>query len=116
MATDNLLGREAGPVPSQDQAAEEYRLLRQYEPILRFTKGELFLPMAVERYVANCSLWRSVSPGRRGRGSDSERVCAPADLTVMRLAELGAQSGPGLSLRFAERSLSRKELRAWRRD
>ena len=116
MTTDNLLGREAGPVPSQDQAAEDYRLLRQYDPILRFTKGELFLPMAVERYLANCSLWRSPGPGRRRRGSESERVCAPGDLTVKRLAELGARSAPGLSLRFAERSLSRKELRAWRRD
>jgi hypothetical protein len=32
-------------------------LLRQYEPILKFTKGELFFPCAVDEYVHRCSLW-----------------------------------------------------------
>lgn len=34
-----------------------YELLRRFEPILRFTRGEDFLPIAVEPYVRNCSLW-----------------------------------------------------------
>jgi hypothetical protein len=32
-------------------------LLRQYEPIARFTHGEQFYPLDVERYLARCSLW-----------------------------------------------------------
>jgi hypothetical protein len=32
-------------------AAEDLRLLRRYEPVLRFTRGELFLPMSVPAYL-----------------------------------------------------------------
>ena len=31
-------------------------LLRRHEPLLRFTHGELFFPMAASAYVANCDL------------------------------------------------------------
>jgi hypothetical protein len=46
-------------------AAEDLRLLRRYEPVLRFTEGELFLPMPVEAYLGKCSLWRTGA--KRGR-------------------------------------------------
>ncbi|MGB0383572.1 MAG: PspA/IM30 family protein [Ardenticatenaceae bacterium] len=32
-------------------------LLRRFEPVIRFTRGEKFFPMDVERYVQACSLW-----------------------------------------------------------
>ena len=32
-------------------------LLRRFEPVIRFTKGEWFYPMDVEPYVRSCSLW-----------------------------------------------------------
>lgn len=32
-------------------------LLRRFEPVIRYTKGEQFFPMDVERYVRVCSLW-----------------------------------------------------------
>lgn len=32
-------------------------LLRRFEPVLRFTRGEQFFPMDVEPYVRLCSLW-----------------------------------------------------------
>lgn len=32
-------------------------LLQRFEPVLRFTKGERFFPMDVERYVESSSLW-----------------------------------------------------------
>jgi hypothetical protein len=32
-------------------------LLRRFEPILRFTRGERFFPMDVGRYITNSSLW-----------------------------------------------------------
>ena len=102
-------------------AAEDLRLLQCYEPVLRFTRGELFLPMAVEDYLEKCSLWRSAS-GRPswGRRRPGERVCAPGELTPARLAQASAPLGgnpPGgsLSLRFVQRSLGWREFRAWRR-
>ena len=99
-------------------AAEDMRLLRRYEPVLRFTKGELFLPMAVESYLGKCSLWRSAGPGRAlGRRGAAQRLGAPGELTPGRLAEIGASSpGQRLFLRYVQRSLSRSEFRAWRRD
>jgi len=36
---------------------QEMALLRRYEPILRFTSGEQFFPVDVERYVEQASLW-----------------------------------------------------------
>ncbi len=35
----------------------ETALLRRYEPVLRFTRGEEFFPIDVERYVQQASLW-----------------------------------------------------------
>ena len=56
-------------------AAGDLRLLQCYEPVLRFTRGELFLPMAVEDYLEKCSLWRSAGVRRPwGRRRHGERV------------------------------------------
>lgn len=35
----------------------ELELLRQYEPVIRYTQGESFFPMDVGSYVADSSLW-----------------------------------------------------------
>ena len=53
----------AATAVTRTQAAEDLWLLRRYEPVLRFTQGELFLPMPIELYLDKCSLWRSASPG-----------------------------------------------------
>src|SRR5215217_3946731 len=45
--------RHEHPVDATNSAA----LLRSFEPVLRFTKGEWFYPMDVEPYVRSCSLW-----------------------------------------------------------
>ena len=123
MAANDLPGAEGpgaeGIVPAADSpAAEDLRLLRRYEPVLRFTRGELFLPMPVPAYLATCALWRSARPARfpRRRGT-GERLCAPGELTPARLAQAGAAPGArDLSLRFAERPLTWREYRAWRRE
>ena len=83
--------------------------------MLRFTQGELFLPMRVEDYLEKCSLWRTGAGHGRGQSGESERLCAPGELTPARLAQFSAP-GPELSLRFVERPLGSRELRAWRRD
>jgi hypothetical protein len=97
-------------------AADDLQLLRNYEPVLRFTRGELFLPMPVEGYLGNCSLWRSAVPGGAGARDGPERLCTPGELTPARLAQTSAATGRDLSLRFVERALGRSEFRAWRRD
>ncbi len=35
-------------------------LLKEYEPVLLFTKGEQFFPMQVEPYIDRCSLWEAI--------------------------------------------------------
>ena len=100
-------------------AADDLWLLQRYEPVLRFTQGELFLPMPVERYLAACGLWRPGGPARRPlrRRRSGEQLCAPGELTPARLAEIsGPSSGRDLSLRYVQRPLRRREFRAWRRD
>ena len=37
--------------------ASDLELLRAFEPVVRFTGGEQFFPMDVERYVRSCGLW-----------------------------------------------------------
>lgn len=56
-------------------------LLRRFEPVLRFTRGEQFFPMDVEPYVRESSLWL-YRPGR-------EPVCLEpvGGLTLEKLAE-----------------------------
>jgi transposase-like protein len=115
MANDELFPA-AATAPAAGAAREDDAwLLQQYEPVLRFTQGELFLPMPVENYLESCSLWRAAGPRRAmARRGAAERLCAPGELTPARLAQLGASSGQDLSLRFVERGLRRRELRAWR--
>jgi hypothetical protein len=56
-------------------------LLRRFEPVARYTKGDRFFPMDAEAYVQACSLWIS-RPGE-------EDVCLVphGKLTLNRLAE-----------------------------
>ena len=65
MTSDELLRADVTTCAAGAAAAEDLRLLRCYEPVLRFTKGELFLPMPVEDYLEQCSLWRT-GPGAAG--------------------------------------------------
>jgi hypothetical protein len=91
-------------------APDDRALLRAYEPVLRFTAGELFLPTAVGPYVARCSLWAG------GPDRATAPLVAEGDLDLERLAELGHRHrDQPLYLRFVQRQLDRREVRAWRR-
>src|SRR5512140_2589040 len=50
--------------PSAPVSTPDLELLRQYEPVIRYTKGEQFFPTDVERYVRACSLWAHHPTGR----------------------------------------------------
>ncbi|WP_369252610.1 hypothetical protein [Geodermatophilus amargosae] len=97
--------------PASSPAVDHRTLLRTYEPVLRFTEGELFLPTSVAPYVAQCSL-------RAGGPDRSTAPLIPAGgLTLEGLGALGEQfRDRPLYLRYVQRPLQRAELRAWRRQ
>ncbi|MEV4277481.1 hypothetical protein [Actinoplanes xinjiangensis] len=72
---------------------DDLRLLRAYEPVARFTEGEYFFPVSVERYVGRASLWRH-EPGQ-----GAVQIAAPGDLSLDGLAAAGgAEQGLGYAL------------------
>ena len=82
-------------------------LLRRHEPILRFTDGELFFPMAAGSYVESCDLL--TGPSLR-----EARVAIPAgELNLERLAAVGDPPlGEAQFLRFVPKPLSRTRASA----
>ena len=88
----------------------ELSLLRQYEPVVRFTHGELFFPCAVDGYVRQCSLWM-----HQKDGGDLCLVPA-ADLTLDRLALYrDVPADNTLYLRFVGEPLDPLEYQRWLR-
>ena len=89
----------------------DLELLRAYEPVLRYTRGELFFPADVAAYLKCCSLWLEDSEGR-----EVEEVVPAGELTTDRLA--GAEHewpGRHKHLRFVQESSLRAEARRFRR-
>ena len=92
---------------------EELALLRAYEPVVRYTHGELFLPTAVGPYVQRCSLWIH-EPGTPP--DTAELLVPPGELSLERLAALGRdRRDRSLELRFVEQRPRGAAMRAWRR-
>ncbi|WP_229075003.1 hypothetical protein [Actinoplanes sp. DH11] len=72
---------------------DDLRLLRAYEPVAKFTEGEYFYPVSVDRYVRQASFWR-VEPG-----ASPIRAAAPGELRIETLAAAGGpEQGVGFSL------------------
>src|SRR3954465_5631888 len=97
------MGWPAGTMQTADrlaqsgQQAEDLALLRRYEPILRFTRGEEFFPTDVEWYVRQSSLWVSRADGHR------DLLVPEGDLDLERLAEGPPGEGCGvLHLTFSD--------------
>ncbi len=77
------------PSPAAAQVGGlDRELLRRFEPVLRFTRGERFFPMCVEPYVAECSLWKQ-RPGREPELLVPEKELTMATLAEPRQAEFG---------------------------
>jgi hypothetical protein len=57
----------------------DIELLRRFEPVIRYTKGERFFPIDVQRYIKQCSLWvqRPNEP--------AELLVAQGNLTIEKL-------------------------------
>ncbi|GAA2569402.1 hypothetical protein GCM10010435_49240 [Winogradskya consettensis] len=72
---------------------DDLLLLRAYEPVTRFTDGEYFFPVSVERYVRRASLWRAEP------GASAVDETPPGGLTLELLAAAGgAEQGLKMSL------------------
>ena len=94
---------------------EKLALLERFAPILKFTKGEQFFPMDVERYVKSCSLWLH----RPGIGA--ERIYDEGEITLNKLAEKRSENfGNVQYLKFIEplriAQLASYRMKSLRRD
>lgn len=90
---------------AQGDADVDLSLLRAYEPVLRLTRGEYFVPVAVDAYVERSRLYL------QGPDDSTQVLAERGTLTLSRLAELGVtHDGPGLSLSGIEEVTS-----FWRR-
>ena len=71
----------SNPQPGIPASSSDLEILRAFEPIVRYTKGEKFYPMAVEPYLRESSLWLYVPDGA------DEEIVAEGELTFDRLIE-----------------------------
>ncbi len=86
---------ETQPAPSARQAAIE--LLRRFEPLVRYNRGERFFPVGVERYVRESSLWM------QRPGEDPVLLVPEGELALEKLAEpRPADFGTVYFLKFIE--------------
>src|SRR4051812_24914886 len=60
----------------------ELALLRRFEPVLRFTRGEQFFPVDVEKYVELASLWY------QRPGDDPVCILGAGEVTLDRLTQV----------------------------
>lgn len=87
----------------------DLELLRRYEPILRYTFGELFFPTRVEPYVRRSSLWL------RGPGDSLTQLAKIGELSLERLAEFDKiEPGHTMFLHFVEKPLEGVAYQRWR--
>ncbi|CAN5654137.1 hypothetical protein BH23CHL2_BH23CHL2_22230 [soil metagenome] len=87
----------------------DLELLRKYEPIVRYTHGELFFPCPVDGYVRSCELHLGTTT------NDDSRLLTPrGEVTLETLAELRPPSQNHQHfLRFVDRPLEGRELARW---
>lgn len=72
-------------------------ILKRFEPILRFTKGERFFPVDVDWYISQCSLW--VKPP----GKTAQELVPQGELTLELLTkDWDLEQGSVLYLKFIE--------------
>src|SRR5512143_4040007 len=83
--------------PAMPVSTPALELLQRYAPVIRYTQGEQFFPVDVERYVRNCSLWAHGPDGR-------DKLVVQQDfLNIRELAEpRPAAFGTVYYLRFIE--------------
>ena len=92
-------------------SSTDYDLLRRFEPVIKYTHGELFLPGSVQDYVEGASLHLASTKGT------AQTLADHGTLDLERLAELGRQhAGQKVYLTLVDRPLNRDEFAAWKQD
>lgn len=69
------------PNPSISSTSTDAELLRAFEPVAKYTQGEQFYPMDVERYVQLCALYVHYPDGRE------ETLVPRGELTMEKLVQ-----------------------------
>ena len=83
-------------------------LLRKYEPVVRYTQGELFFPCAVDEYLRRCSLWLRDSKGIK------RQLIAEGSLSAEKLAQIReVPADHTLYLRFVGKPLDALDYQRW---
>ena len=83
-------------------------LLQAYEPIIKYTHGELFFPAAIDGYVAGADIWV-------GKSQRERRLMAEVGtLTPDRLSEFSAPPGQTTFLRYVQEPMNGLEVTRWR--
>ena len=67
--------------PTVPAGIPDLELLRKFEPVVYFTKGEQFFPTEVEPYIKECSLWQHPAEG------PDELLVRQGQLTLEKLIE-----------------------------
>ena len=88
---------------------EDLALLRRFEPIVKYTQGELFFPTGVEPYFAACDLFVGASERER------RLLVSQGELTIEKLVGYTAPPGENLYLRLVQRPLVGLDLARWNR-
>lgn len=87
----------------------DLELLQQFEPIIRYTQGEMFFPAAVEPYVERASLWMRTPAGK------DEQLAPPGALSLETLARYDeAPAGHTLYLNLVDAPLTGLDYQRWR--
>ena len=91
----------------------DLRLLREYEPIVKYTHGEQFFPCAVDPFVTQCSLW--TRPPGQPPGLDIAKGELNLDALVAFSRNHAIPPGHSRYLRFVEEPLKPVAFEQWRR-
>ena len=94
---------------TQSAVSDVHTLAQRFEPVMRYTQGELFLPMPVERYVEAAALYR-----RMPQQKEPELIAPAAKINLATLVSYASHSGTDLELHFVDKPLSRRAYRRWR--
>ncbi|MDD1758951.1 MAG: hypothetical protein LUQ22_09505 [Methanotrichaceae archaeon] len=87
---------------------DDLMLLQKFEPVLRFTKGELFFPSAVDGYLERCSLWMRDKPGQE------RQLAAEGDLSAENLAKFKEiQADQVYFLRLVDEPMGVLDYQGW---
>jgi len=108
MTMDDVRARDPAETTLGDLPDDDLALLRAFEPVVRFTHGELFFPAAVEPYLAATALL--VGSSQRHR----REILPVGEVTPERLAAETAPPGEQLFLQLVQKPLDGLELVRWR--